>query len=230
MLTYLIRNVKPVIVFILSVFISLIAGYFSFINDFLSLSKFIVFFPFFYLGFCLKPESCKKFLENKYVKLIGVTVMIAFIICCVFFADYVYAMRPVYAAWHSYKEFPFQSIPSFLIRIFQYISSFAIMIGFLVLIPNKNLGILSKSGQHTLPVYFWHYLIIKPIALLYIFSYISNKIGKVDIFVWIILSVAMAIILALPIFDKPLEYLQKAVSIIIKKCLQKTNKIKNYIS
>lgn len=214
---YCVRKLNPYLVMTISIAISLAAGYFSFIDDFLTISKFIVFFPFFYLGFCLKPDDVLIFLNKKAVRVIGFVILIVFAACCVFLTDYVYAMRPVYAAWHDYSQFPLLPKYGLLIRVFQYISSFAIMFGVASIIPRKSLGYITDSGKRTLAIYFWHYLIIKPIGSFGYGHLFINKFGTHGIIIWFISAIFLTLVLGLPIFTKPLSILQNMINRMLSK-------------
>ena len=61
---YCFRKVDARLILIISTLLSLFIGYDNSIGDFLCLSRAIVFFPFYYIGFCLKPNQV--FLTNKY--------------------------------------------------------------------------------------------------------------------------------------------------------------------
>lgn len=214
---YSVRKLNPYLVMFISIAISLAAGYFSFIDDFLTISKFIVFFPFFYLGFCLNPKDVLNFLNKKAVRIIGIVILLAFVLCCVFLTDYVYAMRPVYAAWHDYSEFPFSQKYGLFIRVFQYISSFAIMLGVASVIPRKSLGYATDAGKRTLAIYFWHYLIIKPIGSLGFGIMLINRLGALGVIIWFALSIILTLVLGLPVFTKPIIFLQNIINKLLIK-------------
>ncbi len=209
---YCVKKFNPYIVMLISIVISLAAGYFSFINDFLTISKFIVFFPFYYLGFCLKPNDVLSFINKRIIRITGIVILIAFTLCCVFLTDYVYALRPVYAAWHDYSQFPLPTKYGFFIRIFQYISSFAIMLGIASIIPRKSMGYVTDAGKRTLAIYFWHYLIIKPIGSLGLGRTLINELGILGIIIWFLISIALTFALSLPVFTKPISFLQNIVN------------------
>lgn len=221
LLTYCIKKINPYAVFAVSIIVSLIAGYFDFIDDFLTISKFIVFFPFFYLGYCLKPDTVIDFINKKPVKIFGIAVIILFALSCLFLTHYVYAMRPVYAAWHSYYEFPISSKLGIPIRVFQYISSFAIMLGIAVIIPKKKLGYISDIGKRTLQIYILHYFIIKPIGLLGLGVKLIDSLDAFGAIIWILAAVLLTFVLSLPIFEIPFVWLQKSITKILPDKIKK---------
>ena len=56
-IVHFLKRVKPSFVISVSLVISLLAGYDSKVGDLFSLSRILVFFPFYYLGYILKPET-----------------------------------------------------------------------------------------------------------------------------------------------------------------------------
>ena len=53
LITILVRKLRPAAVLSVSVLLACVAGFFPFIRDFLAVSRIFVFFPFFYLGYCI---------------------------------------------------------------------------------------------------------------------------------------------------------------------------------
>lgn len=112
-LTYVLRNVPLKIILPISVIISLLAGYADFMGNFLCLSRFIVFFPFFFTGYCLSPEKVQNFLKRKFVRITGILSLIVLGVTFIILNDYVSPiLRPMFYSRFPYSECRFTEAAS----------------------------------------------------------------------------------------------------------------------
>lgn len=160
---------KPIIAILLSVILGLIIGYDKTAYDCLSVSRTLVFFPFFVLGYYSnKINLFEKIKKIKYPK-----ILISLLVCVVIFVLY-YFRGIIHMEWFyqygTYTAFGYNPMIRFLI----YIAAFIWIIFFQLFIPNKKCNI-SKIGKNSLSVYLLHYMIVYFIAektnLLYIGSH-----------------------------------------------------------
>ena len=152
----IVKNYKPVYVLTISLVVSLLAGYSNNIGEYLSISRTIVFFPIFYLGYLMTKKNTK-LLRNK--KLI----LISIIILCLFFVGYV--LHPINADWllgssayTSVGEHP-NDVYSPLKRLLLYVIILTTMLSFLILVPKHKVK-LTYIGRRTMQVYLLHGLVI----------------------------------------------------------------------
>lgn len=222
-LVYIIKNINPKIVLPVSIVVSLAAGYFNFIGDFLCLSKFLVFFPFFYTGYCLTPQQTENFLNKKAVKAAGITVTVIFGIICLAFTDYVYQLRPVFASRYSYSEMEFPQI-GILLRIMQYFVAAFMIMGICAVVPKKHFKFFTGAGSRTIPIYFIHYFVARVFAAVDLQTFLVEKFSYFGVVILMILAVAVACVLAVPIFDLPFKFIQNAVTRAVDKLKIKIKK------
>lgn len=140
----------------LAIALGVIVGYFNEIEQFLSLSRTFVFFPFFLLGYYLKKETFENVLKRK-SRYFAIGILVLIFLAVSYFPNF------------NYKWF-FGSIPyAFVnttgmdggfIRLAVYAVSFAATLSFLALVPRKKY-FFTKWGTSSLYVYLLHGFVIK---------------------------------------------------------------------
>lgn len=201
--TVALRRLPSGAVLAVSVILGCAAGYFSFIGDFLVLSRIIVYYPFFFLGYCFDRDKVESFCAERKHKIAAAAVIIVFLVIVFTKIGSIYWLRPLltgrnpFSALGAYKDF------GFLIRIVYYAVVFLVGGSVVVITPNKTpFGICERLGQRTLAVYGLHYVVF---YLLYEkFGLASDMSGQ-----WLVLpvSVAATLFFSLEIFNKAFLFL-----------------------
>lgn len=198
------KRYKPQYVFIVSILLSLLAGYDNEVGADLVISRIFVFYPYYFAGYCLDPKKLERFSRGKLKKLAAFLILAA--LCAVVFAvPEVYVVRPMFTAQHPYESLGDLESFGFLIRLACYAASSIMCLCFIVLTPDRiGKGFIARCGQNTLSVYIFHYIIK---MLLY------NVLDGREIFSgyngwWLVLiSVALTILLGN-------KYLNKVVTLV----------------
>lgn len=180
---------KPAYVFVFSLLLSLLAGYDNKINSELVLSRIIVFYPFYYAGYCIEPKKLEAMSRGWWKKLLALAVVV--VLCWVAFnVEGVYHVRPMFTGQHPYKTLGGGEDWGPLIRLACYAVSALACLCIIVIIPDglDKKGRLSSLGQYTLSVYVFHYLILK---LLYNTFDMREYLAEGDM-VWYIVPMALA--------------------------------------
>jgi len=147
--------VKNKIIFVtLSILFALLIGYDKSVGGVLSLSRTIVYFPIFAIGYYAK-RNCKIENINKKIihKIISVVLFIIMIIV-------VYKQQDNINIFYFYGSMSYFEGYNYITRFLVYICNFIGIYFFISWTPNKKLPI-SKIGRNSLPVYLLHYIIIK---------------------------------------------------------------------
>ena len=84
-IAWLLRKYPPKYVFPATIVVGLAVGYVPFISEGFSLSRIIVFFPFFYAGYMLDRNRFAEFLDKKAVRAGGAFVFLLWFVICVVF-------------------------------------------------------------------------------------------------------------------------------------------------
>ncbi len=178
LLFYLMRHltckVKPWIMIAGSFTLSAFIGYFPVIGDAFCLSRMINFLPIYMMGYHLDMKKFLSFIEGgcdgeggpkavkrrRWFKLAAWTGIIASASVCFFGKWGIYGMRKWFTGRRSYEflqDFFDNALrDGWWIRLLVWAAAIAITFCFLVIIPDRNLGFITKIGARTLNVYFWH--------------------------------------------------------------------------
>lgn len=156
-LAWLLRKYPPKYVFPATVLVGLAIGYVPFISEGFTLSRIIVFFPFFYAGYMLDRNRFAEFLDKKSVRAAGAAVLVAWFTICIVFEKQVYLLRRLFTGQNNYDEIPKALGPvDFLYRGLTYFISALVILAFFTLVPRMTVPRMTELGARTLSVYFWH--------------------------------------------------------------------------
>lgn len=211
-LTYILKNLDPRIVLPVSVVIALLAGYIDSIGNFLCLSRLIVFYPFFYAGFCLDPETVQQFFKKKIIKITGISFL--FVISIVYlFANDILApiLRPIYYGRFPYSEMPYPQY-GVLLRLLQYVLAVMLFFGIGALLPINKIKFITAAGSRTLPVYVIHYFVLRIIVAFNIHTLLADNFSYFGLLIWFVIAIAVSCVLSFPCFSKPFSFLQSSMS------------------
>lgn len=203
-ITMLIKDFSPKYVLFFSILLACIAGYDPEIRSFLSLSRIIVYYPFYYLGYILDAKKIEAHCRKKSAEFAAVIILAAAITTAFVFGEKIYWLRPLVTGLNPFAALGDYSNSGFLLRLGFYAVSGLICYAVTVLTPEKTpLGFAAKIGQRTLPIYAFHYII------LFILYY---NVGINDLFrtlfpnvPWLLgipLAVIVTVICANGLFDK----------------------------
>lgn len=233
-ITILIKKAPRTAVFSVSIILACIIGYFPDVRDFLAVSRVIVYYPFFYLGYCLDRQKLENFCDGKVKKVTAAVIFIATAVFVFVQGDEIYWLRYLLTGRNPYyislgEANPFKDMPEidenlgFLFRLIYFIAVTVIGGSLIVLTPKKTpFGLCAKLGQRTLAVYGLHFG-----ALYLIFNILKLKPVFADIFgryhEWIIIPIAIAVTLffSIKFFNTGLTFLMNVPTKIYQKIKSK---------
>lgn len=209
-LAYVIRNQKPAFVVTVSVLLGIFVGYDASIGDFLVLSRIFVYAPFFFLGYYAEPKTLARQLDGRKMNyVIALMVMIGLAVYCSRNLETAYAYRPLFTGRHAYQVCKEIENCSGWNRILSYGIALVVGMSLAVWMPNRKIPLLTNCGRHSLGVYFWHRLV------LYILNFymVETTLQNFDLLwyqiIWMAIAVILALVLSLPVFEVPLQWLAK---------------------
>ncbi len=186
--TMFVKEFSPKYVFAFSILVACFAGYSSDIGNFLCLSRFIVFYPFFYLGYVLDREKVESFCSGKAKKILSAVLILSLALLIVFKCDDIYWTRLLLTGRNPYSSLGDNSHFGFFFRLVYYIVASVIGFAVVTLAPQRTpRGILAKLGRRTLSVYVFHYVV-----LYYIYSVFGCKVYLDE---WAVVPLAIIITL-----------------------------------
>ncbi|MCY1568545.1 acyltransferase family protein [Staphylococcus pettenkoferi] len=152
----IVKDYKPYIVLPVAIIISLFAGFSSNINEYLSFSRTIIFFPIFYIGYLFQKRHTA-FLRDKRLIPISIAILISFFV--------IYYIHPINADWllgstpYTSLEDGDQGLYSPLKRLVLYVIILVAMFSVFNLVPQGQHWFTYMGGR-TLQVYLLHGLVI----------------------------------------------------------------------
>ncbi len=209
-LCFALRNADRRFVLFLSVSLALFSGYDNDVNDFLNISRIIVFFPFYYLGFILSPQKIRDLTRRIPVKIISVCIIGVWFWQCFFNFEEVEYLRRLFTGKNPYSKILIEDC-QYYHRAFAMLISIGMCLALISLMPDIILPFATKFGSRTLQVYFWH----RPVIYLLTYFGVSENIIRIYPNSWWIAFAAVAFaitfVLSIKIFGAPLKAVRRAV-------------------
>jgi len=142
---------------IMSVLLSLVASYSPHTGYYLGISRTLTFFPFFVLGYALKPDFFMKL--KSYHPLFFMAMIVITLLLCVYFEGMPQPQQWLYGSY-SYSALGCDEWFAGVVKLFLAFLAFFTGISVLSLLSGKQLKI-SSCGEHSLYVYLWHGIFVK---------------------------------------------------------------------
>ena len=221
--TYVFRNFNRALVLGLAIILALVVGYDDGVNDFLSISRIIVFFPYYWAGYCLqgnkkfesvlsaesdgdKPQNFAK-RRDVILRIAGIVIIVLWALFCFLDNKDAFELKPFFTARRSYNGYYGESIDGLLLRLLAYALGALTSLAIIFIAPCGKIKGLTVLGERSISVYFWH----RPFIVLLDF------IGILDLFFcfgWgvaasVVLAVIFSAIFGQNIFYKPFVFLRK---------------------
>ncbi len=205
LITRLVHDCEPWKVLITGVIVSLCVGFSNEVGNFLMLSRIVVFFPIFYLGFILDRDKLLKFLNHPAVKIASVVILIVFIFGIFRYIDTVYYFRRVLTGNHPYKNF--HSFYRFgpALRLAGYLMNLVVGGAVLALVPSRRIPLFTTCGTRSLQIYALHRQVLFVIQ----YSEYGVALKEINPDLIILIYFGIAIVLSLVLSLKPFEYIMK---------------------
>lgn len=187
----IVRRFNPIKVLIISIIFSVIAGFSVNIDSYLSISRTIVFFPIFYIGYLFTKDKTMIFRQKKWIPVSIIIFVVYFII---------YIIHPINADWllgaspYTSLEHEGSNMFSPLKRLLLYIIVFIAIAAFLNLVP-KHKQLYTYIGQRTMYVYLLHGLVIGVVRGLGWYPFKGTHSVMIYIFL-LVLSTTIVLILS----------------------------------
>lgn len=199
LITYLLREVNPRLVLIISVILACFAGYDSSIGDFLVLSRIIVFYPFYVMGTLADKEKLLVFSKRPSRKIVGGIILTAWGVLCFTALDSIYALRPLFTGRNPFNETLYNG--GCIFRLFCFILAITLGLALICVIPSANLSSISILGKRSLQVYFWHRPVIYILeALNFSDTLCVSFVGKL---IYLCCAVILTLLLSTKLFSFP---------------------------
>lgn len=205
---WIFREYNTKIILMLSLLIGCMAGYDKFLGDKFALMRIVVFLPFFIAGYMIKPEHLAAFLSKRWIKVVSIFIVIGFTALFFINTDIYPYLRPIFTGRNTFGVLGRFSKFGFAVRILCYIISTLFGLALMSLVPNINIGIISKTGSKTLQIYFWHQVFLVLLSHFGVYGLISSVTGDtIATAVYILIAFAVTFVCSLSVFSFPTKQL-----------------------
>lgn len=211
--TYLIKDLRPSITIPISILIGLLVGYDDSVGDIFCLSRSIVFYPFFLIGYWLDRDKLLEFFSKWKYKLIGLLFLAVTAILILQNIDFFNPYVNVLKGRLSYADMKFP-IYGIFYRMLFYVTAALLSVSVMAIIPHCKL-LITKFGERTLQVYFLHRLIQYIYRHFGLDSYILEIHPTIGPYLYLILIVIFTMILSLKLFEYPFK---KIMNLNLERC------------
>lgn len=162
LITILIRNISPKYILIFSVIFACLYGYTSDSPDILVVSRIIVFYPFFYLGYISDGEKITEFLSKKSVRIISAVIIVIYLVIVIIFGDRLIWTTILSVGKYQYTRLPYWENFGGLLRLAWYAVVFLLGASIISLTPNRKIakGFFSYIGKKSMQIYALHFVFI----------------------------------------------------------------------
>lgn len=179
-----------------SVILALLCGYTETIGDFLVLSRTIVFFPFFILGWIYGIDRTEQITNKKWLRLLGIITLALALFITVRFASYGYLSRPLFAGGNAYATLGGRVSFGPMYRLLSYYISTALSVAVLAVTPRKSFGkYIDSLGTSFVQIYFWHCPVLYVLTWLGAYDRLYRIFGwKLGRIMWVVCALAYVVI------------------------------------
>lgn len=205
LITIAIKDFSPKYVLPMSIIVACLAGFDGTLGAYLSLSRIIVFYPCFYLGYILEPKKIEEHCKKPAAKIAAVIILAVFITTVVLLGEKHYFLRPLLTGINPFSALGEDCAKyGFLLRIASYAAAALTGYAFIVLTPNRTpLGLAAKYGRRTLSIYALHYICIYLLFYTFDIRGVLQGISPVwDEWLAMLLAVPIIFVCSLGVFDK----------------------------
>ncbi len=205
-LAYMLQKADKRKILFYSVCLALLAGYDNGIGDVFVLSRCIVFFPCFVLGWMCDADTLEDFLHKPILQIITPIVLFGFFIICRLKIDSVYIFRRFFTGRSSYEALlDEQEEIGFLFRLLAYMITFLVSVCILSIIPRRKCFHLDVLGRESLQIYFFHRPILFLLEYMNTYPFLYRHLDPIANYVWLTAALLLVIILAQPVFSIPFQ-------------------------
>lgn len=214
-LLYLCRKINPKVMIIASFALSAAIGYFPQVGDPFSLSRMINFLPLFLIGYYLEPAQILEFCEKKKRKVLAAVILIVTAAICYFGPWGIYSMRKWFTGRRSYEFmqdfFPGTMPYAWAIRLGVWAIAIVLAMSIIIIIPNKQIKLLSAAGSRSLSIYFWHRPVCYWICGTSLYDTLNGAVpsSAIVLVIFVLISAAQTALFTLPIFEHPCKDINK---------------------
>lgn len=182
------RNVKLIPLLSVWIVLALSVGYDSHVGALLSLSRIIVFFPFYLLGYRIKPNTLIKRCSSRTMVYTAIVILVVILIFFTLFEKILWNYERLLNANLPYSEMPVEGCGAFERAVWYGLVILA-LIAFISIFTHIRSNLLAWFGKRSLTIYLFHLPFTLVLSALGLFNMLNSTI----------IGRAIAVFLAIPV-------------------------------
>ena len=214
LMTYLLRELPLWFVVPISIMVACLAGYDTNIGSFLYLSRIIVFFPFYYVGYHLDIKKVQEVLDKLWIKCLSAIFLTDMILYTLERIEDKYSYIRLFTGRNAYEFINVEDCGA-MHRLVFYMIAFLMGIAIISLVPNRKIPVIGTVGERTLQIYFWHRLVLYILTFSGMTDGLIKKVPSGWIWMYLAIAVVLPFVLSLKIFGVPLTFLKNSEHIML---------------
>lgn len=203
LITFAVKKLNPLTVFLFAVFSGCMAGYDPTMNNLFCSSRLLAFYPFFLLGFYLDRRLVNILLDKKIWKTVSAAVLAVGFFATWQCADQLMMFKKLFTGNGSYYSLPYSQW-GFLYRLFYYIIVTGIIYMVFSLVPAGKI-LVSGIGKRTMQIYIYHGLAVQVLLQTGFFDKLSEEFSVWKQILVILLPIGLTFLLSIPVLGKPVR-------------------------
>lgn len=209
LITILINKADLRWILLCSIILSCFAGYDNDVGDWLILSRIIVYYPFFLVGYMLDKEKLINLSQKTAVNITGAGVLLITAIFVMLNGEACYWLRPLLTGRNPFSELEMLSVYGGVFRLAYYVIVFIIVFSLAVVIPNIKLPLITGIGKQTLSIYAIHFCVIDILwGVFGIGDFLcANTSGILLYLCMFVIAFLIMLVTSAPLFGKLLKYI-----------------------
>lgn len=204
-----IERIKPFWMILGSIAVGVLAGYINMIGWDFSMSRTLVYLPYFVIGFYLSEEKLKRFLARRELKILSAVILLAAVILYLFRIQSIRPFLGIIYGGVGYSEVASLSSEDMgaLFRLIWYAAAMVLSASVMQMIPKKRTW-LSTLGARTLQIYILHVAVRNVLVYCGAIEWCKNLPGEVNFLLVWGGSILLALMLGNPLFKKIFDVLE----------------------
>ncbi|MCD7837775.1 MAG: acyltransferase family protein [Clostridiales bacterium] len=161
LLTMFLERYQPAYLIVASIVLGCLAGYCKDIGATGSLSRIVVFYPFFLAGFFLSTDQILRITEHWYSKLLALAILATACWLCLRYQEELTPYTEFIKGKTNFTSLEDLAPYGGLFRLGLYAVGFLLTFCLIAVIPRFHIPVISTVGKRTLSVYVFHYPLVK---------------------------------------------------------------------
>lgn len=220
----LLRKIKASIIIPVSIILALAIGYTN-IGDVLVGARIISFFPFFIIGYYIKPSDLEKFLQSRKLKIVSALLLLFIAITIYLNIDTLYDMRNLLSGRNAYNQIRMGlDIPGSgaIMRLLTMIVTTCMSIAILAVMTQKRTW-FTVIGERSLAIYFFH----RPLLFIYQHYHVNDFLKEIFPHSWLWIYLGIFGIIVILLAGKPFTFLLQKIEISIERIFKRHKKMES---